>query len=104
MRKDNLIIKGSGLVYCGWCYRESHNCICIHGEPVQDEIQKPIHYNQGEIECIDAIKASMTPEEFKGYLKGNVEKYIWRYSYKGKPKEDLQKAEFYLRRLIKDLN
>jgi hypothetical protein len=42
----------------------------------------------------------MSPEAFKGYLKGNVEKYVWRMSYKGKPVEDLRKARFYLDRLI----
>ena len=42
----------------------------------------------------------MSVEAFKGYLKGNVEKYVWRMSYKGRPVEDLRKARFYLDRLI----
>lgn len=100
MRKDNLIIKDNGITFCGWCYREAHNCICA---PLVDMVNNPSHYNQYGIECLDAIKASMTIEEFRGYLKGNIEKYVWRYSYKGKPKEDLLKAEFYLKRLIKEL-
>jgi hypothetical protein len=66
-----------------------------------DEVNNPSHYNAGEIECIDAIKASMTPEAFKGYCKGNTLKYIWRMSYKGKPVEDLRKASWYLDRLIR---
>jgi len=66
-----------------------------------DEVNNPPHYNTGEIECIDAIKASMTPEAFKGYCKGNALKYIWRMSYKGKPVEDLRKASWYLDRLIR---
>lgn len=61
----------------------------------------PSHY-QSEIECIDAIKASMTKEQFKGYLKGNVQKYIWRYEKKNGV-EDLKKAQWYLDRLIKEL-
>jgi hypothetical protein len=61
----------------------------------------PSHY-QSEIECIDAIKASMTKEQFKGYLKGNVQKYIWRYEQKNGV-EDLKKAQWYLDRLIKEL-
>lgn len=65
-----------------------------------DPVHSPSHYNSGDIECIDAIQASMSPEAFKGYLKGNVEKYVWRMSYKGKPVEDLRKARFYLDRLI----
>ncbi|MFZ9095535.1 MAG: DUF3310 domain-containing protein [bacterium] len=59
----------------------------------------PAHYNSGDIECIDAIKASMTTNEFHGYLRGNNMKYLWRYRQKGGV-EDLKKAEWYLRRLI----
>ena len=64
-----------------------------------DEVQKPAHYNAGKVEAIEAIEASMSPEEFKGYLKGNALKYLWRYAYKGKPTQDLDKAEWYLARL-----
>jgi uncharacterized C2H2 Zn-finger protein len=46
-----------------------------------DAVNKPAHY-QGEIECIECIKASMTYEEFKGYLRGNSFKYLWRYNRK----------------------
>ncbi len=54
------------------------------------------HYKQGHIECIDAIKASMSYEAFKGFLKGNVLKYVWRFEHKGGV-EDLNKAQLYLR-------
>ena len=64
-----------------------------------DNVNHPSHYTQGGIECIDAIKASMTFHEFFGYLKGNVIKYLWRYRMKGRAKEDLQKAKWYLNRL-----
>jgi hypothetical protein len=57
-----------------------------------------VHYNTGSVECIEAIKASMSDTEFKGYLKGNAMKYLWRYDYKGKPVEDLKKAQWYLAR------
>ena len=67
----------------------------------EDVVNKPLHYNKGEIECINAIEASMTKEEFAGYLKGNVVKYVWRYNDKGKPKEDLDKSNWYLERLRK---
>lgn len=63
-------------------------------------VESPTHYNAGSIECIDAIKESMSEREFLGYLKGNVMKYVWRYDYKGKAKEDLKKADWYLNRLI----
>ena len=41
----------------------------------------------------------MSPEAFKGFLKGNVQKYVWRYEAKG-GMESLQKAQWYLARLI----
>ena len=67
-----------------------------------DPVNKPDHYNVGSIEAIEAIKASMHPQEFKGYLKGNIMKYLWRYDYKGKPVEDLRKARWYLEKLIEE--
>jgi len=65
-----------------------------------DPVNSPSHYNGQGIEAIDAIEASMSQDEFQGYLKGNVMKYIWRYRYKGKPVQDLKKAEWYLKKLI----
>ncbi len=64
-----------------------------------DVVNNPSHYNTGEIECIDAIKESMSSVAFKGYLKGNCMKYLWRYDYKGKQVQDLQKAGWYLNKL-----
>ena len=69
----------------------------------EDVVNKPSHYNTGSIECIEGIQASMSAEAFAGYLKGNCMKYLWRYDYKGKPVEDLQKAQWYLAELIKEL-
>jgi hypothetical protein len=63
-----------------------------------DFVNHPPHY-QGSIECIEAIEASMSPEAFKGALKANVMKYVWRYETKG-GLESLQKAQWYLTRLI----
>lgn len=68
-----------------------------------DPVASPSHYNTGNIECIAAIKESMSEREFKGYLKGNSMKYLWRYDYKGKAKEDLKKAQWYLDKLIGEL-
>jgi len=64
-----------------------------------DPVEKPLHYAAGSVECIDAIEAQMTPEEFRGYLKGNVVKYLWRERKKG-GKESLKKAKWYLNKLI----
>ena len=65
----------------------------------EDMVNHPPHYNQRGIECIDAIRAS-TREGYEFYLQGVILKYLWRYRYKGKPVEDLKKAEWYLNKLI----
>ena len=69
---------------------------------MHDPVNSPAHYADsfGGIQCIDAIETSMSTEEFKGFLKGNVQKYVWRYSQKNGA-EDLKKAKWYLERLIK---
>ena len=72
-------------------------------ETEEDVVNNPNHYNNGSIECIEGIQASMSAAAFAGYLKGNCMKYLWRYDYKGKPVEDLQKAQWYLAELIKEL-
>ena len=64
-----------------------------------DEVQHPSHYTQGGIECIEAIRASMTADGFCDYCKGNIIKYIWRWRDKGGV-EDLRKASVYLNWLI----
>ena len=68
-------------------------------EAVEDLVNNPDHYNTGNIECIDAIEESMSSVAFKGYLKGNCMKYLWRYEHKGKQVEDLEKAGWYLNKL-----
>ena len=65
-----------------------------------DVVNHPDHYNVGGIECIAAIEAQLTEEEFRGYLKGNIAKYVWREQYKSGT-ESLKKAQFYLNLLVK---
>ena len=65
-----------------------------------EQVNKPSHYIQGGIECIDAIRAQLSEEEYRGYLRGNIVKYVWRYRGKNKV-EDLMKAEVYLGWLMK---
>ncbi len=69
---------------------------------MNDPVNHPSHYTQGEIECIDAIRAALGPEGFKGYCAGNALKYLWRYQYKNGA-EDVRKAQFYTNRLITEL-
>jgi hypothetical protein len=66
---------------------------------VSDPVSQPDHYRQGDIECIDAIQAALTPEEFRGFCKGNVIKYTWRERYKS-GSESLRKAQWYIARLL----
>ena len=66
----------------------------------EDLVNHPSHYTDGGIECIEAIEAQLTVEEYRGYLRGNCAKYLWRCNLKGKRKQDLEKCQWYLQRLI----
>ena len=70
---------------------------------MSDQVNSPSHYMKNGNECIDIIKSSMSDEQFSGYLIGNTIKYLWRYDLKGKPKQDLEKARWYLDRLLKEV-
>ena len=65
----------------------------------EDQVNHPSHYTDGGIECIEAIEAQLTAEEYQGYLRGNCVKYLWRWRHKG-GKTDLAKAQWYLDRLL----
>ena len=69
----------------------------------EDVVNKPVHYGDGAIECIDYMKDNMDHMMFMGFLEGNAKKYMHRYRHKGKPVEDLEKAQWYLDRLIKEM-
>lgn len=62
-----------------------------------DPVNHPPHYTQGGLECIDAIRAALTAEEFRGFCKGNAIKYVWREAMKG-GNESLAKAGWYMAR------
>lgn len=64
-----------------------------------DEQVGGTHYQDMTIQPWDAMQAWMTPEEFAGYLLGNVIKYAARHRSKGGI-EDLRKARHYLDKLI----
>lgn len=68
-------------------------------EAAYKNVNHPDHYTQGGIEAIDAIQAALTPEEFRGYCKGNALKYIWRERMKGQD-ESIRKAIWYLNRML----
>lgn len=69
-------------------------------ELLPDMVNHPSHYNVGGIECIDALEAMLTEEEFVGFLKGQVVKYLWRADHKGARVQDEAKAKWYQDRLV----
>ena len=67
-----------------------------------DMVNHPAHYTAGSVECIDALESMSVgyQDTIQAALAWQVVKYIWRSPLKGKQLEDLQKAQFYLNRLI----
>ena len=63
-----------------------------------DLVNHPKHYTSSAsgVECIQVV-------EHMSFNLGNAVKYIWRASLKGKQKQDLEKAIWYLQREIKRL-
>lgn len=85
-------LKQDGVNMAKWTVDNTGNLV--------DKVNNPSHYGQGNIECIDYIKDFLTEEEYIGYLRGNVAKYLHRWRYKN-GLEDLKKAEWYLKELIR---
>lgn len=74
----------------------------IKANPVilHEMVNRPLHYTSSKIECIDAIMSAvegLDPQE--AVHVANVMKYVWRFKRKN-GKQDLEKAEWYLHRLI----
>jgi hypothetical protein len=61
---------------------------------IEDPVNSPKHYTQGDMEVITAIEGMGLD-----YHQGNVVKYVSRYRYKNGI-EDLRKAKWYIDRLI----
>jgi hypothetical protein len=64
-----------------------------------DPVNHPAHYTHGGIETIDFIQAKLTPEEFRGYLKGNILKYGSRIGHKDNDMQDAGKLAWYTNKL-----
>lgn len=62
-----------------------------------DHINRPSHYTQGEIECIDAMRAAYGDAAVKHYCVCAAFKYLWRHEHKASASDDLKKAIWYLR-------
>ncbi|WII39684.1 DUF3310 domain-containing protein [Paenibacillus thiaminolyticus] len=81
--------------------RLEKNAAPMAQHPEHDPVERPSHYTVGGIETIDIIRAKLTPEEFRGYCKGNVLKYVCRERWKGGD-EDLQKTRKYIEFALED--
>ena len=68
---------------------------------IEDNVNHPQHYiAPNGIECIQAIEAALGNKGTIAYCKGNALKYIFRSDKKGKEKEDIQKAMWYLQYVL----
>lgn len=65
-----------------------------------DMVTSPPHYNDGEIECLDAIASALGPDGFLSYCQGQIIKYTWRAGKKNDLTEDIRKAIFYAKCMI----
>jgi hypothetical protein len=79
-------------------YFDKDDCEII--SDVSDPVNSPSHYTDGGIETIDYLKAKLTQDEFAGYLRGNILKYVSRAGKKDDVAQDLKKAQWYLNKLI----
>lgn len=65
---------------------------------MSDNVNHPMHYAGGGIECIDAMEAAFGKAEVASFCKLNAFKYIWRCFHKEDGVEDVEKALWYLNR------
>ena len=67
---------------------------------MEDVVNHPEHDNSGTpYECIKVLKKWMSKEQYVGFLKGNIIKYLCR-SEKKNGTEDLRKARWYMNKLV----
>jgi hypothetical protein len=79
-------------------YREPE---CPSPDPAEDNVNSPLHYAYGKIEVIDFImQTAVLYRGDQAVLVGNVLKYLARAPLKGNMKQDLEKASWYLKRLL----
>jgi hypothetical protein len=84
-------------------YAEPGELQQLLGKP--DMVNRPPHYTGGEIECIDAIQeATKGLTGMDAYCTGTAIKYLWRWRLKGAPKQDLEKARWYLNKLLESVD
>lgn len=65
-----------------------------------DPVNRPAHYEGRGVECIDAIEAMFTTEEFVAFLRGQIVKYSWRLWKKDSVLQNAEKLRWYADRLV----
>ena len=65
-----------------------------------DPVNKPAHYN---LSGIDYIKQVLGTEGFIAYCQGNMIKYQHRHRYKQNPVQDMEKAQWYLEKMLETM-
>mgnify|MGYP003316237561 CR=1 FL=1 len=68
-----------------------------------NDILKPKHYTQGNVECLDAIDSMLEECSRIEFYRTQIVKYMWRLRDKGDALKNAKKAEFYFFRLIQKL-
>ena len=63
--------------------------------PLVAQMEEVPYYDAGGITVLDVMKAKMTPEQYRGYLLGNVIKYSLRLNWKHQSKADAKKLADY---------
>lgn len=71
-----------------------------------DAVRSPKHYKLPglNIESVDVLRSVLTPEEFKGFCRGNALKYLIRAGRKDSELQDIKKAGVYIEWLIDTIN
>lgn len=76
---------------------EHDGCVdCKYEDIWVDMVDHPSHYNQGGMETIDEMELIFGVEAVMDFCLLNAWKYRARAAYKGKPEEDMEKANWYL--------
>jgi hypothetical protein len=90
----------------GYIYVDSldENVSAEPDEVESDMVSHPSHYTSGSREVIDLMREAMSPEEFDGFLVGNILKYTLRAKLKGNAAQDMAKVKQYADFRIDHLN
>ena len=67
---------------------------------MSEEINKPLHYFRGGIDVIGFAERQFSVEERRGFYRISALKYVTRFQDKGAPVKDLNKAKFFIDKLI----